>query len=200
MSGAQNAGLLLFGGTFDPPHNGHMHFLAGAIRAVQPGRVIVMPAGIPPHKAASATPAALRLAMCRCFLPLHPRLTVSDWEICQGGKSYTIDTVDMLQKKYPGEPIYLCVGSDMLTTFTEWRSWRSLLQKTCLVAQSRQPGDMPRLRAAAARLEQAGGRVLFTAAPALALASSQVRAGKAGADALPPEVSRIVQEYHLYER
>ena len=49
--------LLLFGGTFDPPHNGHMRLLQSAIDAVQPDKVVVMPAGIPPHKAASATPA-----------------------------------------------------------------------------------------------------------------------------------------------
>ena len=57
--------LLLYGGTFDPPHLGHMNNLRAAMDAVKPDRVIVMPAGIPPHKAASATPAQHRLAMCR---------------------------------------------------------------------------------------------------------------------------------------
>ena len=97
--------VLLFGGTFDPPHNGHVHFLKSAIRAARPDRVVVMPACIPPHKAASATPAALRLAMCECFRPLFPALEVSDWEIRQGGKSYTIDTVKMLEEKYPGASV-----------------------------------------------------------------------------------------------
>ena len=49
--------VLLFGGTFDPPHNGHIHFLKSAIEAAKPARVVVMPSCIPPHKAASATPA-----------------------------------------------------------------------------------------------------------------------------------------------
>ena len=80
--------LLLFGGTFDPPHNGHVHLLQNAIAAVRPDRVVVMPAGTPPHKAASATPARWRLEMCRCFLPLHENLVVSDWEIKRAGKSY----------------------------------------------------------------------------------------------------------------
>ena len=92
--------LLLFGGTFDPP-----------------------------HKAASATPASLRLTMCQCFAPLHPDLVVSDWEIGRGGKNYTIDTVRMLEERYPGAEIFLSVGSDMLTTFTQWREWQSLLEK-----------------------------------------------------------------------
>lgn len=192
--------LLLFGGTFDPPHNGHMRLLQSAIDAVQPDKVVVMPAGIPPHKAASATPASLRLTMCQCFAPLHPDLTVSDWEIGRGGKNYTIDTVRMLESRYPGAEIFLSVGSDMLTTFTQWREWHSLLEKTTLVVQSRYSGDAASLAAAARDLEAAGGRVVFAHAPVLQAASSDVRAGKLGMDALPPLVQHICKQYHLYEK
>lgn len=192
--------LLLFGGTFDPPHNGHMRLLQSAIDTVQPDKVVVMPAGIPPHKAASATPASLRLTMCQCFAPLHPDLTVSDWEIGRGGKNYTIDTVRMLESRYPGAEIFLSVGSDMLTTFTQWREWQSLLEKTTLVVQSRYSGDAASLAAAARDLEAAGGRVVFAHAPVLQAASSDVRAGKLGMDALPPLVQHICKQYHLYEK
>lgn len=192
--------LLLFGGTFDPPHNGHMRLLQSAIDAVQPDKVMVMPAGVPPHKAASATPASLRLTMCQCFAPLHPDLTVSDWEIGRGGKNYTIDTVRMLESRYPGAEIFLSVGSDMLTTFTQWREWQSLLEKTTLVVQSRYSGDAASLAAAARDLEAAGGRVVFAHAPVLQAASSDVRAGKLGMDALPPLVQHICKQYHLYEK
>lgn len=192
--------LLLFGGTFDPPHNGHMRLLQSAIDAVQPDKVMVMPAGVPPHKAASATPAALRLAMCECFKPLFPVLEVSDWEIRQGGKSYTIDTVKMLEQKYPGASVYLCVGSDMLTTFTEWRNWQELLRRTVLVAQSRETGDMPALRAAARALEAEGGKVLFTDSPALPLASTDLRAHRRDLSEVPEATRRVIEENHLYER
>ena len=63
---------LLYGGTFDPPHNGHMNNLRAALALVQPDRALVMPAGTPPHKHASATPAELRLQMCACFTALSP--------------------------------------------------------------------------------------------------------------------------------
>ena len=159
-----------------------------------------MPACIPPHKAASATPAALRLAMCECFKPLFPALEVSDWEIRQGGKSYTIDTVNMLEQTYPGAAVYLCVGSDMLTTFTEWRSWRELLRRTVLVAQSREEGDMPELRAAARALEAEGGRVLFTQTPALPLASTELRTHRRDLSLVPAAARRVIEENHLYER
>ena len=82
--------VLLYGGTFDPPHNGHMNNLRAALALVQPDRALVMPAGTPPHKHASATPAELRLQMCACFTALSPAVQVSDWEIRQGGRSYTV--------------------------------------------------------------------------------------------------------------
>lgn len=192
--------LLLFGGTFDPPHNGHMQLLKSAIDAVKPDKVVVMPAGIPPHKAASATPASLRLTMCQCFASLHPDLVVSDWEIGRGGKNYTIDTVEMLERRYPGAELFLSVGSDMLTTFTEWKNWRALLQKATLVVQSRYRGDDADLEAAARALEAEGGRVIFAHAPVVQAASSDVRAGRLGMQALPPLVQHICKQYHLYEK
>ena len=192
--------LLLFGGTFDPPHLGHVHLLQSAIQAVQPDRVVVMPAGIPPHKAASNTPAALRLAMCQCFLGLHPNLEISDWEILRGGKNYTINTVDMLRQRWPQARIYLSIGSDMLTTFTQWHRWKELLGRVVLVVQSRYPQDMPQLQQAAAWLEQQGGEILFAQAPVLPAASSDVRSGRLGLESLPPLVQQIVQEHHLYQQ
>ena len=65
--------IMLYGGTFDPPHNGHINNLRAALALVRPDRAIVMPAGTPPHKQASTTPAALRLQMCACFYGAFPR-------------------------------------------------------------------------------------------------------------------------------
>lgn len=192
--------LLLFGGTFDPPHKGHIHLLEMAIQAAKPDKVVVMPAGIPPHKAASATPGELRLAMCSCFQGCHPDLEVSGWEIGRGGKNYTVDTLEMLQEKYPDAELYLSVGSDMLTTFTSWREWEHILRMAVLVVQSRNPGDEETLRDAARQLEKAGGRILFTGAPALSAASSDIRAGILGDEVLPPQVLCIAKQHHLYGR
>ena len=192
--------LLLYGGTFDPPHQGHINNLTACIQAVQPDQVVVMPAGIPPHKRASATPASIRLEMCQCFLPLHPSIAVSDWEIRQGGRSYSIDTVTMLQEQYPDARIHLCVGSDMLLTFTTWRSWQDLLHRVTLVVQSRQPGDEDELARAARQLEAEGGHILFAHALALAMSSSAVRQGLVPWEYLPPLVQDLVQRYHLYGR
>lgn len=196
--------LLLFGGTFDPPHIGHMNLLRGAMQAVQPDLTIVMPAGVPPHKAASMTPGMCRYEMCACFLALEKecggRIEISDWEIHRQGRNYTIDTVTMLEQKYPGAELYLSVGSDMLLTFTEWRRWPELLQKATLVVESRCEGDMGALHRAARALSAEGGRIVFSQAKALPMASSDIRAGKAPAGALPPETEQIAGKYHLYGR
>lgn len=192
--------LLLFGGTFDPPHKGHIHLLQEAIRAAEPDKVVVMPAGIPPHKAASATPGELRLKMCSCFEGCHPDLQVSGWEIARGGRNYTVYTLEMLQQKYPDAELYLSVGSDMLTTFTTWKEWQRLLQMAVLVVQSRRKGDNAELEKAAEELEQYGGRILFTGAPAIEAASSDIRSGKLGDEVLPPSVLEIAKQYHLYGR
>lgn len=196
--------LLLFGGTFDPPHIGHMNLLRGAMQAVQPDLTIVMPAGVPPHKAASMTPGMWRYEMCACFLALEKecggRIEISDWEIHRQGRNYTIDTVIMLEQKYPGAELYLSVGSDMLLTFTEWRRWPELLQKATLVVESRCEGDMGALHRAARALSAEGGRIVFSQAKALPMASSDIRAGKAPVGALPPETEQIAGKYHLYGR
>ena len=156
--------VLLYGGTFDPPHNGHMNNLRAALELVRPDKAIVMPAGIPPHKKASTTPGKVRLAMCQCFTALSPAVEVSDWEITQGGRSYTVHTLEMLRDAYPGAELYLCVGSDMLLTFTQWYRWQDMLAMAALVVESREAGDEPTLQAAAADLTAQGGRVLFARA------------------------------------
>ena len=102
--------VLLYGGTFDPPHNGHMNNLRAALELVRPDKAIVMPAGIPPHKKASTTPGKVRLAMCQCFTALSPAVEVSDWEIAQGGRvlfaraeAYPCASSDIRSGKIPPE-------------------------------------------------------------------------------------------------
>ena len=193
---------LLYGGTFDPPHNGHMNNLRAALALVQPDRALVMPAGTPPHKHASATPAALRFAMCQCFKSLSPVVEVSDWEIQQGGRSYTVHTLEWLRSCDPAAELYLCVGSDMLLTFTQWYRWQDMLSMAALVVESRTGTDWQVLHAAAAQLEAAGGRVLFARAESYPCASSDIRSGQIPRtqwpEVLPPEALAVIRQNRLY--
>ena len=194
--------ILLFGGTFDPPHKGHMNNLQAAMDCVQPDKVIVMPAGIPPHKKASTTDAALRLAMCECFTALSPKVEVSDWEVRQGGRNYSVNTVEMLHSRYPADSVYMCVGSDMLLGFTRWYRWQDILRLTALVVESREAGDAAALHAAAEELRRQGATVLLAQAQAFPCASSDIRSGRVPRsrweEVLPPNVIQIVKDNGLY--
>ena len=196
--------VLLYGGTFDPPHNGHINNLRAALELVQPDRVIVMPAGIPPHKAASATPGEVRLAMCDCFKALSPLVEVSDWELRQGGRSFTVHTLEMLRARFPDAALYLSVGSDMLLTFQLWCRWQDILQMATLVVESRRPGDDAALAGAARVLEGYGGRVLFARAESYPCASSDLRTGKIPrarwGQYLPPSVLQVIETRGLYRQ
>lgn len=191
--------ILLYGGTFDPPHWGHINNLRAAMQAVQPDKVIVMPAGIPPHKAASATPGSLRLQMCRCFLQLGEQVEISDWEISHEGKSYTVNTLRMLHSTYPDAQMYLTVGSDMLTSFRTWREWQSILQLATLVVESREADDAAMLAEFADSLCGDGAQILFARAKPVPMSSSEIRQGSAGAEAVPPEVWQIISSRGLYQ-
>ncbi|MFQ7004941.1 MAG: bis(5'-nucleosyl)-tetraphosphatase (symmetrical) YqeK [Ruthenibacterium lactatiformans] len=194
--------IILFGGTFDPPHNGHMTLLAGAIEAVRLDLVLVEPAGTPPHKRAGGTSAAHRLAMCECFRPLFPELVLDTTEIARGGKSYTIDTVRQMNVRYPGAQLYFPMGSDMLLWFRNWAAYRELLRRVVLVAHLRTGEDAAPVREYAAGLAAEGGTVLFAKAPVFPVSSTEVRALAAKGrplDGLVPEsVAAYIARHHLY--
>lgn len=196
--------LLLFGGTFDPPHNGHVALLRHAIEAVQPDKIIVMPAGTPPHKAASQTPGEWRYEMCRCFLSVDPRVQLSRFELQRQGKSYTLLTVEHLAEKYPGAKIYLAIGSDMLLTFTEWHDYRTLLSKVILVAQSRDAEETAQMLPAIEALRKENAEILFMDVQVLKLSSTALRqAAEEGEDIsafIPPEVTQVLHRHPIYRK
>ena len=205
--------ILLYGGTFDPPHNGHLNNVRAAAARVCPDLVVVMPAGLSPFKQKTAAPAALRLEMCRCCGALAqqgsggiPRLEVSGWEMeqaQQGKRNYSVLTLEMLRNTYPGAELYLAVGSDMLLSFDGWHRWQDILRIAHLVVVSRNIGDDPALHAKASELDPAGDRILFAPVEALPMASSQLRARLQAGDSceaeLPETVRQVIRREGLYQ-
>ena len=205
---------LLYGGSFDPPHNGHLNNLRAAAACVRPDRVVVMPAGLSPFKQHTAAPAALRLEMCGCFRQLAqgeeavtPQLEVSSWEIAQaeaGRRNYTVLTVEMLAAQDPEGELYLAVGSDMLLSFDGWHRWQDILRLAHLVVTSRNVGDAPELHAKALRLDPTGARILFAPVQALPMASSDIRtrlaAGEGCEAELPEAVRAVIRREKLYKK
>ena len=205
--------VLLYGGTFDPPHNGHLNNLRAAADRVRPDKVVVMPAGLSPFKQHTSAPGALRLEMCSCFHALEegmdaiPQLEVSGWEVAQaeaGSHNYTVLTVEKLARDYPGAQLYLAIGSDMLLSFDGWHRWQDILRLAHLVVTSRHVGDDPELHAKALRLDPTGARILFAPVQALPMASSDIRtrlaAGEGCEAELPEAVRAVIRREKLYKR
>ena len=202
--------LLLYGGTFDPPHYGHLNNLRAAAARVQPDKVVVMPAGTSPFKHTSPTPPALRAEMCSCFAALAEEcagldVAVSTWEMeqaAQGRRNYTVLTLEMLAAQYPDAELYMAIGSDMLLSFDGWHRWEDILHLAKLVVTSRDPGDLPTLEAKARQLDAGGERILFAPVEALPMASSQLRERLAAGDEceneLPALVRRVIAREGLY--
>ena len=204
--------LLLYGGTFDPPHNGHLNNLRAAAARVRPDRVVVMPAGLSPFKQSTAAPGSARVEMCACFRALEaegavPALCVSGWEVEQaalGRRNYTVLTLEMLARTYPEAELYMAMGSDMLLSFDSWHRWQDILRLAHLVVTSRHMGDDPELHAKALRLDPTGARILFAPVQALPMASSDIRtrlaAGEGCEAELPEAVRAVIRREKLYKK
>ncbi len=114
--------LGVFGGTFDPPHIGHLVAAQDAHTALGLDRVVMVPAAVPPHKLdRPITPGPLRLELLRAAVADDARFEVSDMELRRDGPSWTVDTLRALRECRPGTELFLLVGVDQFAEFDTWR-------------------------------------------------------------------------------
>ncbi len=141
------AKILVYGGTFDPPHKGHRNLVDAAFREAPFDRLLLIPSYIPPHKSHSPSlPFEIRKGLLLDRFGDLPGVEVLDVEQQREGKSYTVDTVQQLEQLYPGDTLHFLIGSDMFLSFERWRCFETLLQKLVLVVGSREEGDLEELR------------------------------------------------------
>ena len=197
--------LGLFGGSFNPIHNGHLHLAKAVKQSLGLAGVVLMPTGEAPHKSsAEYAPASDRLEMCRLAAEKYAWMRVSDHEIRKKGKSYTVETLRALHALHPQTDWTLMIGSDMLLTFTEWRAWQEILQMARICAVSRETGDLPALYAAAERLrQQPSASVTVLSAAPFPASSTEIRQNlQNDADCsclLPENVVKYIQDHGLYQ-
>ena len=117
-----SGGIALFGGTFDPPHLGHLTVAQDAFDALPVRRVVWIPCGRPPHKRSwRLTSPELRLEMTRAAVAGDERFRVSDREVLRTGMSYTVDTLRELVAADPAARLFLLIGPDQAAAFRSWR-------------------------------------------------------------------------------
>jgi len=137
--------ICLFGGTFDPPHVGHLLIAQTICEAENFDKILFIPANAPPHKNdKNITPVNHRVSMLRSAITENPHFELCDIEIERGGVSYSIDTIKAVKKKYKIEKnnIYFLIGSDTLMDFHTWKDPKTIL-KECKVIVAIRPGFKP---------------------------------------------------------
>ena len=139
--------LGLFGGSFDPPHIGHLLVAIDACEALALDRLTFIPAGVQPLKAGRAVASpSQRYEMVRRLVGSDPRFMVDAIEIERPGLSYTVDTLATVAARETGSELFLLVGADILGSFNQWREPGRILELATLVVLERSGGgDLPAL-------------------------------------------------------
>lgn len=129
----------ILGGTFDPPHLGHLIIAEEVMLALQLDQVWFMPTNEPPHKQNAMTVAADRVKMLEYALEDNERFRINTIELEREGKSYTFDTMSLLKEKYPNDTFYFIIGADMVEYLPKWQRIDDLLNIVTFVGVNR-PG------------------------------------------------------------
>lgn len=192
--------IAIYGGSFNPPHTGHVEAAFAASECLRPDKMLIIPASIPPHKelADGSPDANERLELTRLAFADVPNAEVSDMEILREGKSYSADTLDQLMSLYPGAEFTFVMGSDMLFSFEEWYRFRFLLENMTLGVFCRNEGEDARVIEHADYLKrQYGAKCVFINHEPRPMSSSDIRdmlPDRRGASYLPETVySRIIK-------
>jgi len=198
------AELGILGGTFNPPHIGHLVMVQEALSQLDLDRVDLMPVARPPHKEALADPGAdVRLELCRLAVAGNERLGVSDLEVERGGASYTVDTLRALHARVPEHELTFIVGGDMAYSLPSWREPEAVLELARLAVAER---EELRREHIAERLEplNPGDRVVFFDMPRIDVSSSSIRqrlaAGRPIRYLVPAPVAEAIRDRRLYPR
>ena len=187
--------IALFGGSFDPVHNGHLLVALAAIEELSLKRIFFIPAAQSPFKPESKPASAgLRARMLRLALAGQTRYEVDTQEIHRGGTSYTIDTVRDYRSRFPQAELFYLIGADHIPQLHKWRAADELAAAIEFIAIPR-PGE-------GTPTAPAGFRVRALRGFPLGLSSSQirerVRAGKTIDHLVPPAVAETIRNSRLY--
>lgn len=196
----------VYGGTFNPIHSGHLHILREFSRRLGLERVLLIPAGMPPHKDAPALADGKdRLNMCALAAKELKGVSVelSTIELERAGKSYTSETLELLCGQFPKDEFYLLMGEDMFLTVDKWYRPETIISLAALCASPRSKGGLDRMMEKKAELEQKfAARCFLENIRYLPVSSTQIRELAARGESLrglvPESVEKYIREHGLY--
>ena len=200
----------IYGGTFNPPHLGHLTAAAAAIATLKLDKLLLIPASIPPHKAlpAGSATAEQRLEMTRMAgeqLGLESKVETLDVEVRREGKSFTSDTLAELKAQFPEDELWLLMGTDMFLSFETWHEPEKIASLAGIAAFGRTKADMePQFSAQRDKLYRLypDARIFTLTVPGVIdISSTELReqlASGTGENLLPPAVYGYILRNHLY--
>jgi nicotinate-nucleotide adenylyltransferase len=197
--------LGIYGGTFDPPHLGHLILAETAADSLNLSRVLFVPAADPPHKKPGdvRAPAGHRLVMVQRAITGNPRFALSRVDLDRPGPHYSVDMLRLLRDEYPAADFVFLIGADSLRDLPKWSRPQELIELAVLGVMSR-PDAEPDLDDLERHIPGIRARVEWIAAPRLEIAShrlvEQIAAGRSVRYQVPDVVLDYIQQQALYRK
>jgi nicotinate-nucleotide adenylyltransferase len=193
----------VFGGTFDPPHLGHLILAAEACSQLRLNTLLWVLTAVPPHKLGlPISPLEDRLAMVKLALENEPAFELSKVDMERPGPQYSVDTVRLLAVQNPGASMVLLIGGDSLHDLPGWHEPDALVAACDEIGVMRRPGDSIDLSALERRIPGLTSKVRFVDAPLLEIASHEIRErvlnNRPYRYFLTPSVYKYIVEHRLY--
>ena len=194
----------IFGGTFDPVHQGHMVIAEQVMGELNLSRVLFVPGGIPPHKEASSVRASAedRFDMVEAAVAENERFAVDRVEVHAGRPMYSVETVQILKQRAPADEWYFISGADEVSNLLAWKDPDRLLEEVVMVAATRPGFDLSKLGHLEAGLRNFD-RIFPVECTRVDISATSIRRrmlqGKSVRYLVPEEVYRIIRDRRLYE-
>lgn len=190
----------VFGGTFDPVHNGHVLPVEAAAMQFQLRRVLYVPARLSPHKREVPTDPRHRVAMVALALAGRPDWSIDLEELDRESPSYTVDTLRSIAARHPGDELWLLMGTDTLAGFARWRETPEILRRARIAAFLREPfvgqglqvPEVPGLEDRLSVFDAGSVRISATAI------RNDLAAGRGIAGKVPAPVAEYITKHGLY--
>ncbi len=199
----------LYGGSFDPIHVGHLISARALAEQIGLSRVILIPAGVPPHKRGHPlTPADHRLAMARLAVQDDPLFEVDDCELLRTGPSYTIETIEAYRARLGGDAaLYWIIGCDSLAELPTWHRVADLVERVQIVTMVRPGSSPPPAEVLATSVGDKAAKLLLESCyqtPAIEISATDIRSrvgtGRSIRYLVPEAVRRYIEQNRIYDR
>lgn len=194
----------LLGGSFDPPHYGHLILADCALESAALDQLLFVPAGLPPHKPSGTRQQTKhRLAMLETALGDDVRFGISRADIDRPGPHYSVDLVQIVQAEYPDADLYFVMGGDSLRDLPTWNRPGELMQRTRFAVMSR-PSALVHPEMHEAVLPGLAERIMMIDAPLIEISSTdivrRIAEGRSVRYMLPPAVLAYIETHQLYQQ